>query len=128
MEGKCIQSELLHILEKVQEDQEIATAIAFTSEDAAKMFANLANQVILDTTLDLEAGEEDITEKMRHYAARVAQNGSDPNIKVTGSQVTGRLSKELIREIDQRAETLGVESIEPQGPGGRRGKAWMLDL
>lgn len=125
MTTKRIQSELQEILRTARDDQEVATAITFASENAAKTFYHLANQVLFDSTLNVEFGEEDITEKLRHF---VTQKEGGPNIQVVGNQVTGWLSKDLIQDLEEYGAEMGIDSISSQGPGGRRGRAWMMDL
>lgn len=120
-----IQPGLQELLQTAQNDQEIAAAITFTSENAAKTFYQLANQVLLDTTLKVEFGEEDLTGKLRHYAA---QKGEGLNIQVGGNQITGQLSKDLIRDLAECGAEMGVDSIGLQDPGVRCSKTWMLDL
>ncbi len=125
LKSTFIQPELKRILQETKSEQEVSAAIGFVDHRSAERFANLCNQVVFDTTLHFEAGEEDITDKLRHY---MLQNTIDKNIEAVGEKVTANMPKELIQQIDEFGDELGVNMIQSEGPGGRRGKAWMLDM
>ncbi len=114
LKSNFIQSELSQILQQARNDQEVATSIGFVDQQAANRFANLCNQVVFDTTLDMEMGEEDITDKLRQY---MLQNTIDQNIEAVGSQVTMSMPKGLVQEIAKRGNELGVKLIQSQESG-----------
>lgn len=112
------QSDLRELLNSVTDDQEMAVEIAFESEDAANNFANLANQVVFDTNLDLQQGDEDITHALRNYA----QNHLEMNIEANGGHVNTKLSDHVIQKLKDKSADLQIQSIHVQNPSERSGR------
>ncbi|MCG8642318.1 MAG: hypothetical protein MI862_21510, partial [Desulfobacterales bacterium] len=64
---------------------------------------------VLDTTLNFEEGEDDVTKKMRRF---LTPKISDLNIEADGNQVSAFFSKDLIECLDRHANDLGISSID----------------
>lgn len=109
------QSDLRELLNSARDDQEMAVEIAFETEDAANNFANLANQVVFDTTLDLQQGEEDITHALRNYA----QNHLEMNIEATRDHVNTQLPDNVIQKLKEQSKDLQIQSIRVKDPSAR---------
>lgn len=125
--GNIINPELRKILNQMRNDQEVSVSISFDNENAAKSFNNLANQVAFDTTLNFEAGEENIASRLRQFAA---QKEGNMNTQLQGKQVEARFSKEVLDSLDRCGMELGVNNINNQQNYGYKNETgrWMLDL
>lgn len=109
MNSSSIKTALAEILRQKQDDQEVAVDFSFSDEKNAQKFANLANQVVLDTTLNFEDGDDDVTKKMRRF---LTPKISDLNIEANGNQVSALFSKDLIECLDRHANEMGINSID----------------
>ncbi len=108
MNSTFIQPGLQEVLRRAGDDEEVAASISFVDEKAAKRFASMANQVVFDTTLNIDYGEENITGKMRDY---LSPKIHELNIQAVGNHVDTSLPGGLLKAMDRKGDDLGISSI-----------------